>query len=707
MAKNIEDFGQKIGGAKKDLWKSRGLDLSDITEFNDAERDKFIVKNNIWLKPDYEKMYKEEGYSREAVFFIKSVRDAIPTKPELGYHTDQETINQRQEDYIDFVQKLKEELLTVKTTADIDKVGLKFFDENDYAHKNGYSWSVTESGKAAISNKLFKTIQMKPLEAMRKALEKEFLYTQEELLRLRINVKDMNSPDLSFDDGYTNSQNRVCIREKVYGGTKFYYVREDEINNKEAFKEKPHFVAVDNNIIFAAKTKEEAELFVEAFVNKTLGKIEEKQQEMKQAASDEKAKRKTSLVPKQLEHIQRIGQPVRNKEIEGQDFIDTFKIKGGEFGNWLNEKDRQANMNFAYESFKDLAKALNMEDKDISLDGRLNIAFGARGSGNALAHYEPLREVINLTKMKGAGSLAHEYFHAIDDIVGKMQGGKDFATERRGVWSVFDNLVDAMKYKVATDEQIMAQRQERYDKAVNDFMGTMERMIPDDSLSDELKAEKASIIKELMDKTKEKDFTFTDHDFTRKGVKSSPSPVINKLAAFIDANSSRYKMDNHNKLAVCSRLDSIASAQVWLKEPIDHERPVKVETEFYKDAKAIDAAYSKSGHDYWKSNKEMAARAFACYIQDKLAEQGMRNDYLCGHAETAPAFVGEGKFAYTYPRGEERAAINQAFDKVIAELKTRGIINEKKQSLDDVIKAASGKTVDTPSTPSLSRDKTI
>ena len=128
---DIQDFGQKIGGAKKDLWKSRGLDLSDITEFNDAERDKFIVKNNIWLKPDYEKMYKEEGYSREAVFFIKSVRDAIPTKPELGYHTDQETINQRQEDYIDFVQKLKEELLTVKTTADIDKVGLKFFDEND------------------------------------------------------------------------------------------------------------------------------------------------------------------------------------------------------------------------------------------------------------------------------------------------------------------------------------------------------------------------------------------------------------------------------------------------------------------------------------------------------------------------------------------------------------------------------------------------
>lgn len=45
----------------------------------------------------------------------------------------------------------------------------------------------------------------------------------------------------------------------------------------------------------------------------------------------------------------------------------------------------------------------------------LAIAFGARGrNGKAAAHYEPLRRVINLTKTMGAGSLAHEWFHAID-----------------------------------------------------------------------------------------------------------------------------------------------------------------------------------------------------------------------------------------------------------------------------------------------------
>lgn len=698
---DIQDFGQKIGGAKKDLWKSRGLDITDIEEFNEAERDKFIKKDNVWIKPDYEKMYKEDGYSREALFFIKSVRDSIPAKPQLPYGADQEQVNNRQEEYISFVQNLRDELLNVKTLADIENVGLNFFDKNNYAHKNGYNWSVTETGKAAISDKLFKTIQMTPREATRKSLEKEFLYTKEELLRLKIKVKDMNDPSLSFDTGY-NSRNSLCVKEKVFSGTNFYYVRDEALNSQEALKEKPYFVAIDNSIIFASKTKEEAELFVDFFVNNTLGKIEEKEQETKQ----EKSNRKTSLVPKQLEDIKRIGQPVRNKEIEGQDFIDTFKIKGGEFGNWLNEKDRQANMNFAYESFKDLAKALNIEDEDISINGRLNIAFGARGSGSALAHYEPLREVINLTKMKGAGSLSHEYFHSIDDIVAKMIGKKDYLTENCGAMSAIDSLVDAMKYKVASEDEIKAMHQENYDKAVKNFNDTMERMIPDSSLTDELKAEKATIIKELMDKTKE-GFEFIEHNFTRRDVKSSPSPAINKLADFINKNSKSYKMDNHNKLAVCYRLNSISSAQNILNEPINNERPVKIETDFYKDAQAIDDNYSKSGHDYWKSNKEMAARAFACYIKDKLAEQGIRNDYLCGHAETAPALVGDGKVAYTYPRGQERDTINAAFDKVIAELKTLGIIHEKKQSLDDIIKNATSKISNVPNNTILTKDKTI
>ena len=114
---------------------------------------------------------------------------------------------------------------------------------------------------------------------------------------------------------------------------------------------------------------------------------------------------KTRFVPPQLIAVRRTGPDYRNgAEITGQHYLDTFGFRGGEFGNWMNQNDRQASLNMGFEALKDLAAALQVSDKDIAYQGTLAIAFGARGSGNAAAHYEPLRKVINLTKMHGAGS---------------------------------------------------------------------------------------------------------------------------------------------------------------------------------------------------------------------------------------------------------------------------------------------------------------
>lgn len=45
-----EDFGQKIGGAKKDLWSGRGLYTSDLAEMNEREAEKYVRKDNVWKK---------------------------------------------------------------------------------------------------------------------------------------------------------------------------------------------------------------------------------------------------------------------------------------------------------------------------------------------------------------------------------------------------------------------------------------------------------------------------------------------------------------------------------------------------------------------------------------------------------------------------------------------------------------------------------
>lgn len=125
------------------------------------------------------------------------------------------------------------------------------------------------------------------------------------------------------------------------------------------------------------------------------------------------------------ENTARIGAGYRDgRDISPEEFMQTFNIRGGQFGNWVKGDERQTHLNHAYDAFMDLAKAANIPPSAIGLNGELGIAFGARGSGWAAAHYETAQKVINLTKTKGAGSLAHEWWHALDHYL----GGKDLAT---------------------------------------------------------------------------------------------------------------------------------------------------------------------------------------------------------------------------------------------------------------------------------------
>ena len=119
----------------------------------------------------------------------------------------------------------------------------------------------------------------------------------------------------------------------------------------------------------------------------------------------------------------RIGEDWRNgKDVEAEDFMNTFGFRGVQFGNWTNQEDRQMAVNQAYDAFMDLASLIGVSPSALSLNGELGIAFGARGMGNASAHYEPNNVVINLTKTRGAGSLAHEWWHALDNYLARRSG---------------------------------------------------------------------------------------------------------------------------------------------------------------------------------------------------------------------------------------------------------------------------------------------
>ena len=130
---------------------------------------------------------------------------------------------------------------------------------------------------------------------------------------------------------------------------------------------------------------------------------------------------------------ERIGKDWRGgKDVAAEDFRKAFGFRGVEFGNWTNQKERQSALNQAYDAFMDLSEATGISPQGLSLGGELGIAFGARGGGKAAAHYESGKVVINLTKTQGAGTLAHEWWHAIDNYFSRRRGhSAGYNTERR------------------------------------------------------------------------------------------------------------------------------------------------------------------------------------------------------------------------------------------------------------------------------------
>ena len=154
----------------------------------------------------------------------------------------------------------------------------------------------------------------------------------------------------------------------------------------------------------------------------------------------------------------RSGEAYREGDVKPEDFLKAFGFRGVEFGNYVEGPRRQQDLNDAYDALMDLSKVTGLPPRALSLGGKLGLAFGARGRGGknpALAHYESYRTVINLTKRRGAGSLGHEWCHALDNMLARehKKGVTNFFSENHcGISNVelssaMAELRDAMRYQ--------------------------------------------------------------------------------------------------------------------------------------------------------------------------------------------------------------------------------------------------------------------
>lgn len=613
MTKRIEDFGTKIGGAKKDVWKVRGLKVEDLDDIDLREYLQFVTKDNIWPTPNYEE-YLEWGMHPVCIYFMKNVRDKIQAKIDVyGDGRDR----QRAELYIKFLHDVKHCCEKLRTPSDIVAFHEMLLYGYGYLDEHG-KWTEKARKTPGLDNIFIRYIQFKPGDVLELKYETEI---QRFPQSFRGDLKGVTIKQSFFDGRY-----------KVVKGNKV-------ISDRYGFK-----------------TAEEALEWAKTTLIKQLD--EEK----------EEAKRKSKtvkIVRPQLQHIVRNGPDLRKgNDVTTDHILQAFKFRGGEFGNWNTQEDRQAYLNYAFDALIDLAYVLQCPLEFISFyphgsynNQMLAIAFGARGSGTALAHYECGRVVINLTKIRGAGCLAHEWAHALDDFLGVQSGIKGISTFLSGsvhdvrltkteIVEAFRSVMDVIKYKTRSVEEVVEACKEELNKLTNV----------------RLKSWIDSELKYFAVNTSEKRRAATEEE------KQLMNSLIDKLyetgeKQYLDEIIQLYK-DVKGILpskemreiikGILSRINVVKNTLKEYEQTGTITNLGRKETNFYRSAQELDKHRREA---YYSTSCEMFARCFESYIEDRLP---FKSQYLV-HS-THNISYGELK---PYPEGEERQAINEAIDNLM------------------------------------------
>jgi len=418
------------------------------------------------------------------------------------------------------------------------------------------------------------------------------------------------------------------------------------------------------------------------------------------------------------EVVYRTGEERRKGDIVGQDFMDTFGFRGVEFGNWNNQEERQQVMNHAYDALFDLAEIINVDPLALSLNGDLALAFGARGQGlsGAKAHYEPSHSVINLTKMSGAGSLAHEWFHGLDHYFARIDGsassekildssgnkvfkgnkGAGMASHgflynskaREELRKSYKHLITTMFKKAETyvedtkrAENFVRSARDELKLRISDVRSNLERQLDTRYYKRKNKPateEQLSRFDVLTDQlingeSVELELRQNENSRARYGSYRQSNDVLDEMEGIYKAVRGRagFKADKKGAFdRIQSHVGHYQNRIKTLKDADTGAEKIKnVPTDFYMQARSADQARTS---DYWSSEHEMAARAFAAYVEDRLAANDAKNDFLAYHAHGAVIVpVYPDGFFRPYPEGKERVAVNKAFDKLFTTIENK------------------------------------
>ncbi len=104
-------------------------------------------------------------------------------------------------------------------------------------------------------------------------------------------------------------------------------------------------------------------------------------------------------------------------DVSFSDIRKLFNFASITVGRWVKPHEQQIAANLFFDALYDLQLILGVNERVISLNGSLSLAFGHGGQKHSSAHYNSARRQLALAKNAGGGALAHEWFHAFDHYI--------------------------------------------------------------------------------------------------------------------------------------------------------------------------------------------------------------------------------------------------------------------------------------------------
>lgn len=434
----VRDFGSHIGGARKEEWAGRGLTVADLDRMNGAEMGHWVRKEEAWPRPDWQAL-ADQGVPREVLWWQKRMRDAMPPRPSVTYAVtggadavdwDDVWSGDSARAYVELMTEVRGHVMGARTVEGIVAARDWLWYGSGIFGKNGVvdlMYGAREDpymGQVGYVRALYKAYDcastaINPETLLNEANFRGFcLREPEEWAEALVECWQVSA-------ARRTGRGRSRHVEVMTADGRHDYIIPDRDGTLAGrlvpgtWCSEVHRARGGQGYLRArgVATREEAH---DIAYEDAIGWVRSK-------GSDKgAARRRKRLVPPMLEDVVREGgdDVRRGWHMRGAEMGKAYGLRGGEYGNWLSDEERQASLDMAYDAFHDLAVALGVTDESIGMGGRLAIAFGARGrGGSAMAHYEPDRDVINLTKTRGAGSLAHEWAHSLDDIAAEVLAG--------------------------------------------------------------------------------------------------------------------------------------------------------------------------------------------------------------------------------------------------------------------------------------------